>query len=64
MAQSNAEASSHILPFDKLTIIIFLLSIAHLIEKLFFGCHKTFLRIVLDKNCHTLFKIGHAASTF
>jgi len=47
-----------------LIIIIFLLSIAHLTEKLFFGCHSTFLRIELDKNCHTLFNIGPAASTF
>gem|GEM_PF-777931 len=45
-------------------MIIFLLSIAHLIEKLFLGCPSTFLKIVLDKNCHTLFNIGQAASTF
>ncbi|MDF1682388.1 MAG: hypothetical protein P1U46_01080 [Patescibacteria group bacterium] len=43
-------------------MIILLLSIAHLIEKLFFGCQSTFLRIELERNCHTLFSIGHIAS--
>jgi hypothetical protein len=64
IAQSKALASSQIFHFDKFTIIIFLLSIAHLIEKVFLFCHKIFLKIVEDKNCHTLFKIGQAASVF
>jgi hypothetical protein len=63
MAQSRADASSHIFHFDRFTITIFLLSIAHLIENEFLFCHKTFLKIELDKNCQTLLSIGQAAST-
>jgi len=37
MAHKSAEASSQIFPLERFTITIFLLSIAHLIEKLFFG---------------------------
>jgi hypothetical protein len=37
IAQSKAEASSQIFHFDKFITTIFLLSIAHLKEKLFFG---------------------------
>jgi len=43
-------------------MIIFLLSIAHLIENEFFGCPRTFLRIVLERNCPTLLRIGPAVS--
>jgi|TARA_Y100001960_G_scaffold320771_1_gene394213 hypothetical protein len=37
MAPSSADASSQIFPFERFTIIIFLLSIAQRTEKLFFG---------------------------